>query len=449
MAVAVRQIPLDLALPAPAVLRTRAIVGVLALWSGLVLATAAEVVCVAVVGGALWTLAVGTVAAASATTSVLASRLHGAIRGSISRVSVWPRRSLAAGLGLAVLAAVAVWTGVPTRSDVAALGAAILVGAGCVVALRLVRPILRVLVIGDAFFHDRMSIAAGRTGRFIVAHADPSVLQPGASHNWISNTFDEIAVQPNAFKYVWEIAPDIRARCRRTIIPAPPSEADGAYARRAWIEPFVSPLPLGARCLKRALDLVIAPLALLALSPLLLLAAIAIVVDSPGAAFFHQQRIGVDGRPFMLLKLRTMARRNNDAEHQRYMESLIRGEGTRHGGMHKLVSDQRVTRVGRVVRRFSLDEIPQLLNVIKGDMSLIGPRPPLAREVELYDLDAWQRLRVKPGLSGLWQVNGRCELDFREMVGLDVRYWQSWTPSMELGILVRTPWTVVSGRGAA
>ena len=106
------------------------------------------------------------------------------------------------------------------------------------------------------------------------------------------------------------------------------------------------------------------------------------------------------------------------------------------------------TPVGKVIRRFSIDEIPQLWNVLRGEMSLVGPRPPLASETELYDARACQRLRVKPGLTGLWQVSGRSQLGFQKMIELDNQYWHSWTPFLDLMILVRTPWVVVTGRGA-
>jgi lipopolysaccharide/colanic/teichoic acid biosynthesis glycosyltransferase len=440
MAVAVGRIAYDLALPAPSVLRVRAVVGVAVLWAGLILASALEVAQAAAAGGAFWTLAGATVPpAAVLTTWLLATRLLGALRGSVPRASVWPRRSLAAGLGLALVALVA-RTLAPSWPAGSAVAGALVVAAGCAASLGLLRPISRVLVIGDAFFSDWIHSSARRRGRYVVAHADASVLGPGAGHDRIlqAGPYDELVVQPSAFTYVYEVSPDIRARCRRLIVPVSPS-----------VEPFASPLSLSARCFKRALDLLIAPLALLMLAPVLIATAIAIVLDSAGGPLFHQPRVGADGRQFTLFKLRTMARRNSDAEHRRYVEALIRGQAERDGGMHKLVNDRRVTRVGRIARRYSLDEIPQLLNVIKGDMSLIGPRPSLAREVELYDLAAWQRLLVKPGLSGLWQVNGRCELDFRQMVELDARYWRQWSPALEIGILLRTPWTVISGRGAA
>ena len=109
----------------------------------------------------------------------------------------------------------------------------------------------------------------------------------------------------------------------------------------------------------------------------------------------------------------------------------------------------RVTRVGRFLRRYSLDELPQLINVLLGDMTLVGPRPAIPAETDLYNDAAWQRLRVKPGLTGLWQVSGRCELDFWQMIDLDVQYWQQWNPWLDVRIMVRTPKAVLTARGAA
>jgi lipopolysaccharide/colanic/teichoic acid biosynthesis glycosyltransferase len=149
-----------------------------------------------------------------------------------------------------------------------------------------------------------------------------------------------------------------------------------------------------------------------------------------------------------MLKLRTMTVGNDDREHREYVAALIKGEGSTHGGSFKLMGDRRITRVGRFLRRYSLDELPQLLNVVRGDMSLVGPRPPVTAEVDHYDVTHWMRLRVKPGMTGAWQVAGRCELTYDEMVRLDVDYWRSWSVRTELRILVRTLPAVLSGRGA-
>lgn len=209
------------------------------------------------------------------------------------------------------------------------------------------------------------------------------------------------------------------------------------------------PLSVTERLVKRLIDTVGAFIGLVLLLPVLVVAAIAIKLDSKGPVFFTQDRVGRAGRTFRILKLRTMATDNDGTEHLAYVAALMRGEAQAEDGVFKLTGDPRVTRVGRTLRKLSIDEIPQLINVLMGHMSLVGPRPPMVEEVEMYDDWAWQRLRVKPGLTGLWQVSGRCELGFRDMVELDLRYQESWSPILELSILFRTPAAVLSSRGAA
>ena len=208
-------------------------------------------------------------------------------------------------------------------------------------------------------------------------------------------------------------------------------------------------LPWSARFFKRSLDLALGAIGLVLTAPVIALAVVCIRLDSPGPAIFRHQRAGLGGKRFTLYKLRTMAVDNDPSEHEAYIDAVVRGVARRRHGMFKLVGDPRITRVGRFLRRFSIDELPQLWNVIRGDMSLVGPRPPLLHEASLYDARCWQRLRVKPGLTGLWQVCGRCELGFEEMLQLDIIYWKSWSPWLELRILLRTPRAVLSGRGAS
>lgn len=210
-----------------------------------------------------------------------------------------------------------------------------------------------------------------------------------------------------------------------------------------------NPLPVGGQCFKRALDVTVAGLALVLLAPLVLLVAVAIRLDSPGRAIFRQTRVGSGGKRFVLYKFRTMTLGNDDSRHQAYVAALIRGVAEPNDGMFKLVGDRRITRFGRILRRFSLDEVPQLWNVLRGDMSLVGPRPPLPGEVALYDARSRERLRIKPGITGLWQVSGRCLLTFERMVELDTEYWRSWTPWLDLQIIARTPWAMLTGRGAS
>jgi lipopolysaccharide/colanic/teichoic acid biosynthesis glycosyltransferase len=200
---------------------------------------------------------------------------------------------------------------------------------------------------------------------------------------------------------------------------------------------------------KRCLDILGAAVLMILTSPVLVIAAIAVRLDSPGAAVFAQDRVGRQGRTFRILKLRSMVVDNDDAEHAAYVAKLISGQADHQGGVYKLTRDPRITSVGRFIRRYSIDELPQLWNVLVGDMSLVGPRPALPREVALYDAAARQRLALKPGLTGLWQVSGRCELSFGEMVELDVAYGRSWSLSKDLRILLKTPLAAVSARGAA
>jgi lipopolysaccharide/colanic/teichoic acid biosynthesis glycosyltransferase len=205
--------------------------------------------------------------------------------------------------------------------------------------------------------------------------------------------------------------------------------------------------------IKRVMDVVGASLALLVLSPVFAWLAAAIKLTSKGPVFFRQQRVGQHGRPFQLLKLRSMYTGNDPTIHQEYVKKLIaagaQDKKKGRNGVYKLTNDPRITRVGNLIRKTSLDEIPQFINVLKGEMSLVGPRPPIAYEIEAYDL--WHRRRVleaKPGITGLWQVNGRSRVTFDEMVRLDLQYASTWTPWLDIMILLRTPAAVVSGDGA-
>jgi lipopolysaccharide/colanic/teichoic acid biosynthesis glycosyltransferase len=206
------------------------------------------------------------------------------------------------------------------------------------------------------------------------------------------------------------------------------------------------------RILKRGMDIVGSLLALLIGSPLFLLIALAIKLTSKGPVFFRQQRVGQYGAPFHLLKFRSMHTGNNNKAHREYVAQLISGVAEKKpsngngAAVYKLTGDPRITPIGAFLRRSSLDELPQFINVLKGEMSLVGPRPPIDYEVERYDL--WHRRRVmeaKPGITGLWQVNGRNRLAFDEMVRLDLMYARSWSPWLDLKILLRTPKAVVAG----
>ncbi|MBW3575907.1 MAG: sugar transferase, partial [Actinobacteria bacterium] len=219
--------------------------------------------------------------------------------------------------------------------------------------------------------------------------------------------------------------------------------ASSAYHHVGFPAPVAVPaaLPPLGRLFKRVVDIVIATVALVATLPILVLAAVAIMVESPGGAFFVQTRVGLGGRPFRIVKLRSMrlGSDDDDEEHRAYVAAIIRGEGERQEGIYKIVGDDRRTRIGRWLRNLSIDELPQLWNVLRGEMSVVGPRPPLPEEAALYDQAAWARMATKPGLTGLWQVSGRSRLSFEEMIELDVRYWQEWSPLLDVRILLRTP----------
>jgi lipopolysaccharide/colanic/teichoic acid biosynthesis glycosyltransferase len=206
-----------------------------------------------------------------------------------------------------------------------------------------------------------------------------------------------------------------------------------------------------AACLRRGLDIVLAATALLLLSPVVAVVAISIAVSSPGPIVFRQRRLGLDLDPFTVLKFRTMHADADSAPHRDYVRTLIdrQDEGTTRGGLYKLAVDDRVTGVGRLLRKWSLDELPQLWNVIRGDMALVGPRPVIPYEAELYPPAYLRRFSVKPGLTGLWQVSGRNERTYEEMVRLDVEYAERNSIGLDLLILAKTVWVVLTRKGAA
>lgn len=198
----------------------------------------------------------------------------------------------------------------------------------------------------------------------------------------------------------------------------------------------------GRHIIKRSMDLVGSILGTLVISPLLIALAIMVKLDSPGPVFFRQKRVGRDGRAFGMLKFRTMV---ENAEQIRVsLEDTNEGSGP----LFKLKSDPRVTKTGRWMRRFSLDELPQLLNVLGGHMSLVGPRPPLQSEVGEYEDEVNRRLLVKPGMTGLWQINGRSDLSWEESVRLDLYYVENWSITSDLTIMWRTIKAIRTGEGA-
>ncbi|MEU1080263.1 sugar transferase [Streptomyces sp. NPDC005908] len=198
----------------------------------------------------------------------------------------------------------------------------------------------------------------------------------------------------------------------------------------------------GRRAVKGVVDRLGALILLVVLAPLMLLVALLVATDSRGGVFYRQRRVGKDGREFTILKFRTMV---PDADRVR-AALADRNEGA--GPLFKLRRDPRVTRVGAVLRRYSLDELPQLFNVLTGSMSLVGPRPPLPEECAAYGPDIRRRLKVKPGLTGLWQISGRSDLSWEEAVRLDLRYVEDWSLALDTVILWKTLRAVVQGQGA-
>jgi lipopolysaccharide/colanic/teichoic acid biosynthesis glycosyltransferase len=212
------------------------------------------------------------------------------------------------------------------------------------------------------------------------------------------------------------------------------------------------------RATKRMVDILGSLLLLLLLSPVFAMIAAAIKLTSRGPVHFRQKRIGQHGVPFTFLKFRTMYVNNDASQHKEYVRQLIAGQAAKHpvngngngnGAIYKLTNDPRITPLGSFLRRTSLDELPQLVNVLHGEMSLVGPRPPVPYEVEAYA--TWHRRRLleaKPGITGLWQVHGRSRVGFDDMVRLDLRYARHCSPWLDLKILLQTPRAVIGGSGA-
>jgi lipopolysaccharide/colanic/teichoic acid biosynthesis glycosyltransferase len=201
----------------------------------------------------------------------------------------------------------------------------------------------------------------------------------------------------------------------------------------------------------RVLDVAVSAVLLLGLLPVFLALAAAIRLDSPGRVLYRQRRVGRDLDPFMVNKFRTMHSGAGHETHRQFVIGLIAGQQTDDAepNFFKMAKDDRVTRIGRFLRKSSLDELPQLWNVLRGDMSLVGPRPPIPYEVEHYPPHWFDRFAVKPGMTGLWQVSGRSELTLEEMIALDVEYARSRSLWLNLKILARTVPVVFVGRGAA
>jgi lipopolysaccharide/colanic/teichoic acid biosynthesis glycosyltransferase/GGDEF domain-containing protein len=208
---------------------------------------------------------------------------------------------------------------------------------------------------------------------------------------------------------------------------------------------------------KRTMDIIGSSIALALCTPLFVVIPVVIKLTSRGPIFFRQERIGQYGKRFQFLKFRSMKVSNDAGKHKDYMKKFIAGDavpaantGNGNGNVvYKMKDDPRVTWIGKIIRRSSIDELPQFWNTLKGEMSLVGPRPPIPYEIEIYDV--WHRrrlLEVKPGITGLWQVHGRSKTTFNEMVRLDLQYSKTWSPLLDAKILLQTPRAVISGDGA-
>ncbi|MFT4233987.1 MAG: exopolysaccharide biosynthesis polyprenyl glycosylphosphotransferase [Microbacterium sp.] len=198
----------------------------------------------------------------------------------------------------------------------------------------------------------------------------------------------------------------------------------------------------GAQVVKRGFDIIFALLALACIAPIAATIALAIKLDSPGSVLYRQERVGKNGQKFNMIKFRSMSTTAEDE-----LEELLRAnQGA--GPLFKMRDDPRVTRVGRVIRRYSLDELPQFWNVLFGHMSVVGPRPALEREVQKYNARELRRLCVKPGITGPWQVSGRSDLDWHSSVTLDLNYVDHWSPARDLEYIARTVAVVVKPKGA-
>jgi lipopolysaccharide/colanic/teichoic acid biosynthesis glycosyltransferase len=208
------------------------------------------------------------------------------------------------------------------------------------------------------------------------------------------------------------------------------------------------PAPWWERTVRRSIDLVGSALGLLVGFPVLLAIALWVRLDSPGPALLRQKRVGLNGRTFTFYKFRSMRVGNDDQVHRNLIAAELRGEGTFDGGSTKVKDDSRITRAGRFLRRTSLDELPQLINILRGDMALVGPRPCLAWEADMFSPEFAERFAVRPGLTGLWQVSGRSTVGTLEMLRLDVEYVRSRRLSRDLLILLATIPSMLRGDGA-
>ncbi|KQW48821.1 hypothetical protein ASC77_08805 [Nocardioides sp. Root1257] len=445
-------------------------------WPTLALVDAVAATAVVALAATLTGIQVGV---GSATATVVLWCLALAVSGawSASTLRDGERATLRAGVLVGLVCWVAGPLVLPTAGATAevALTAALVLSAATV---RLLKPTAshaaRVAVAGDLADLEPLVEELGRdrarrweVASVVVADDDPTVLGPG-----LADRFAEFPL----WLGVDSAVDAARASGAGTLVLVPGRALDPARLRRAcWaaheagidvlvgtglldvLPGRVRPLcigPLGlARVLpatrrrwaleaKHAADRILAGLALVAFGPLMLAIALAVRRDSPGPAIFAQTRTGRDGTTFTMLKFRTM---RTDAD--RLLAELAQHNDC-DGVLFKMQQDPRITRVGRLLRKYSLDELPQLINVVRGEMSLVGPRPALPSEVTRYDEDPRHRLVVRPGLTGLWQVSGRSDLSWDQSVRLDLHYVDNWSWALDLQILLRTVGAVLGHRGA-
>jgi exopolysaccharide biosynthesis polyprenyl glycosylphosphotransferase len=320
----------------------------------------------------------------------------------------------------------------------------------------------RVLVVGDGVARDLLAAklqASPHSGLRVVGVCRPALRGAGKDYTvaHVRRVVEAVDADTVAVAHSDGLTPEVLRRIAWALegtgvdLLVAPALTDVA-GPRIHVRP-VSGLPLlqiaepeftGVRRLvKGTIDLAGAVLLLILLAPLLLLSGVLVRLSSPGPVFFRQTRVGRDGVPFRMWKFRSMVL---DAEDRLGEVREFNDHGP--GVLFKMRDDPRVTRVGRVLRRYSVDEMPQLLNVLTGQMSLVGPRPPLPSEVARYERDVHRRLLVKPGLTGLWQVSGRADLDWAETVRLDLYYVENWSVALDAEILWKTVSAVLRGSGA-
>jgi len=264
------------------------------------------------------------------------------------------------------------------------------------------------------------------------------------------NPVDEVIVF--SLQKLWETMDLVAGVCedmgiRLTMVPQWPTlKVAQLHFRKLGGTPLLSfvfsPTESGTLFIKRLMDFSLSLLALIFFSPLFILIAILIKWDSKGPVFFFQKRCGLNGRMFSLIKFRSMVQQAET------MQEELRNLNEMSGPVFKITNDPRITRVGSWLRKTSLDELPQLINVFKGDISLVGPRPPVPGEVALYERWQRRRLSVKPGITCIWQISGRNNINFDEWMKLDLNYIDHWSLMLDLKILIRTIPAVLSGRGA-